>query len=77
MSLTNLSTDSTSRPARSRIDELVPSRYALKIGEIDMMVISDGVLPLPTKMLDITPTRPSGRPGLRTCSCRRTPSTGR
>jgi glyoxylase-like metal-dependent hydrolase (beta-lactamase superfamily II) len=31
--------------------ELVPSRYALKIGEIDVMVISDGVLPLPTKML--------------------------
>ncbi|HVJ61526.1 MAG TPA: MBL fold metallo-hydrolase, partial [Tahibacter sp.] len=28
-------------------DELVPSRYALRIGEIDVMVISDGVLPLP------------------------------
>ena len=51
MSLTNLSTDSTSRPARSRIDELVPSRYALKVGEIDVLVVSDGVLPLPTKML--------------------------
>ncbi|BAM88737.1 conserved hypothetical protein [Bradyrhizobium oligotrophicum S58] len=34
-----------------RQDELVPSRYALKVGEIDVMVISDGVLPLPTKML--------------------------
>ena len=32
-------------------DEAVPSRYALRIGEIDVMVISDGVLPLPTKML--------------------------
>ena len=28
--------------------ELVPSRYALRVGEIDVMVISDGVLPLPT-----------------------------
>ncbi|MFC4277558.1 MBL fold metallo-hydrolase [Achromobacter aloeverae] len=28
--------------------DLVPSRYALRIGEIDAMVISDGVLPLPT-----------------------------
>jgi len=31
--------------------ELVPSRYALQIGEIDVLVVSDGVLPLPTKML--------------------------
>lgn len=31
--------------------ELVPSRYALRIGEIDVLVISDGVLPLPTAML--------------------------
>jgi glyoxylase-like metal-dependent hydrolase (beta-lactamase superfamily II) len=29
----------------------VPSRYALKIGEIDVLVVSDGVLPLPTTML--------------------------
>jgi len=28
------------------IDELVPSRYALKVGDIDVMVISDGVLPI-------------------------------
>ena len=27
--------------------DLVPSRYALRIGDIDVMVISDGVLPLP------------------------------
>jgi glyoxylase-like metal-dependent hydrolase (beta-lactamase superfamily II) len=32
-------------------DELVPSRYAVKIGDIDVLVVSDGVLPLPTKML--------------------------
>ena len=32
-------------------DELVPSRYALKIGEIDVLVVSDGVLTLPGAML--------------------------
>src|SRR5882757_688950 len=32
-------------------DELVPSRYALKIGDIDVMVVSDGVLLLPGAML--------------------------
>lgn len=38
-------------PGKSSTGELVPSRYALRIGDIDVMVISDGVLPLPTKML--------------------------
>ena len=32
------------RPVR---DELVPSRYALRVGEIDVLVVSDGVLPIP------------------------------
>src|SRR6516162_3832596 len=32
-------------------DELVPSRYALRVGEIDVLVISDGVLLLPGAML--------------------------
>ena len=32
-------------------EELVPSRYAVRIGEIDVLVVSDGVLPLPTAML--------------------------
>jgi glyoxylase-like metal-dependent hydrolase (beta-lactamase superfamily II) len=27
-------------------DELVPSRYALQVGEIDVLVVSDGVLPI-------------------------------
>jgi glyoxylase-like metal-dependent hydrolase (beta-lactamase superfamily II) len=36
------------RPGR---DELVPSRYALQVGEIDVLVISDGVLSLPGEML--------------------------
>ena len=32
-------------------EELVPSRYAVRVGEIDVLVVSDGVLPLPTAML--------------------------
>lgn len=31
--------------------EFVPSRYPLKIGDIDVIVVSDGVLPLPGQML--------------------------
>ena len=31
--------------------DLVPSRYAVRVGDIDVLVISDGVLPLPTAML--------------------------
>src|SRR5499426_2834770 len=38
-------------PGRTGIDELVPSRYALKVGEIEVLVISDGVLPLPTSTI--------------------------
>ncbi|KQO69365.1 MBL fold metallo-hydrolase [Methylobacterium sp. Leaf111] len=37
--------------SRTGSEELVPSRYAVRIGEIDVLVVSDGVLPLPTKML--------------------------
>ncbi|UEM07876.1 MBL fold metallo-hydrolase (plasmid) [Skermanella rosea] len=48
---TTLSFDNASHPGRSGHDELVPSRYALRIGEIDVLVLSDGVLPLPTAML--------------------------
>jgi glyoxylase-like metal-dependent hydrolase (beta-lactamase superfamily II) len=43
--------DNTSHPSRPAPEELVPSRYAVRIGEIDVLVISDGVLPLPTAML--------------------------
>ncbi|KJH86035.1 beta-lactamase [Pseudomonas fluorescens] len=35
----------------SATEELVPSRYALKVGDIDVLVISDGVLPLPTSTM--------------------------
>jgi len=34
-----------------RLDELVPSRYAVQVGDIEVLVVSDGVLPLPTAML--------------------------
>ncbi|APG87530.1 beta-lactamase (plasmid) [Sinorhizobium americanum CCGM7] len=48
---TNRSLDNTSPSSRSRPEELVPSRYAVQVGEIEVLVISDGVLPLPTQML--------------------------
>ncbi|MET0720184.1 MAG: MBL fold metallo-hydrolase, partial [Tardiphaga sp.] len=51
MSLTNMSLDNTSRPGTRAPEELVPSRYALRIGDIEVLVVSDGVLPLPTAML--------------------------
>ena len=51
MSLANMRLDNTSNPASRTPEELVPSRYALRIGDIDVMVVSDGVLPLPTAML--------------------------
>jgi glyoxylase-like metal-dependent hydrolase (beta-lactamase superfamily II) len=34
-----------------RPDELVPSRYALRVGEIDVLVISDGVLTPPAESM--------------------------
>lgn len=51
MSLANMTLDNASRSRRSGPEELVPSRYALKVGDIDVLVISDGVLSLPTQML--------------------------
>src|SRR4029077_7532739 len=47
----NMSLDNPSHPGRPRPDELVPSRYALRVGEIDVLVVSDGVLSLPGAML--------------------------
>lgn len=46
-----MSIDVASRSTRPAPEELVPSRYAVKIGDIEVLVISDGVLPLPTTML--------------------------
>ena len=48
---------STAYPVPSRPGELVPSRYALRVDEIDVLVVSDGVLPLPTSAI-----APDGRP---------------
>ncbi|MEH2554658.1 glyoxylase-like metal-dependent hydrolase (beta-lactamase superfamily II) [Bradyrhizobium algeriense] len=45
------SLDNTSHPGRAGTDELVPSRYALQIGEIDVLVISDGVLTPPSESM--------------------------
>ncbi len=37
-----------SNPGKPASNDLVPSRYALRVGEIDVLVISDGVLPFKT-----------------------------
>ena len=47
----DLQPDNISSFGGSGSEELVPSRYALRIGEIDVLVVSDGVLPLPTATL--------------------------
>ena len=41
-----MSLDNTSQLGGQGLDELVPSRYALRVGDIDVLVISDGVLPI-------------------------------
>lgn len=41
----------TSHPDGPGSDELVPSRYALRVGEIDVLVICDGVLPIPAPVM--------------------------
>jgi glyoxylase-like metal-dependent hydrolase (beta-lactamase superfamily II) len=46
-----MSLDNISHLGRPAPDELVPSRYALRVGEIDVLVISDGVLPLPARTM--------------------------
>lgn len=48
-----LSKNPTAYAARPKSQELVPSRYALRIGEIDALVVSDGVLPLPAATMAI------------------------
>lgn len=47
-------------PIEAASNDLVPSRYALRIGEIDVLVISDGVLPLPFETMS-TNVEPVGR----------------
>ena len=38
MTTTNISLDKTSHPGRTGTDELVPSRYVLRVGEIDVLL---------------------------------------
>lgn len=56
MKLDTIARPTVSRPAASRPNashpgDLVPSRYALNVGELEVLVVSDGVLPLPTATL--------------------------
>jgi glyoxylase-like metal-dependent hydrolase (beta-lactamase superfamily II) len=46
-----MSLDIASHSDRTGTDELVPSRYALRVGKIDVLMISDGVFPLPATTL--------------------------
>ncbi|MDT5177489.1 MAG: hypothetical protein QOJ95_1687 [Mycobacterium sp.] len=46
-----MSLDDISRLGTAEADELVPSRYALQVGNIDVLVISDGVLPITASTL--------------------------
>ncbi|WP_406275840.1 MBL fold metallo-hydrolase [Nocardia sp. NBC_00881] len=41
-----MSSDNPSQSGGQALDELVPSRYALQVGDIEVLVISDGVLPI-------------------------------
>ena len=41
-----MSLDNISHLGGQGLDELVPSRYALQVGDIEVLVISDGVLPI-------------------------------
>jgi glyoxylase-like metal-dependent hydrolase (beta-lactamase superfamily II) len=43
--------DNTSHLGGQGLDELVPSRYALQVGDIEVLVISDGVLPISASTL--------------------------
>ncbi len=45
------SLDSTRRAGAAAPDELVPSRYALRVGDIEVLVISDGVLTPPAESM--------------------------
>src|SRR5215475_5439906 len=49
--MTNTSLHDISHLGGPGPDELVPSRYALQVGDIDVLVISDGVIPLPAETL--------------------------
>ena len=56
-----MSLDNISRLG-SPVDELVPSRYAVSVGDIEVLVISDGVLPITASTLatNVEPTELAG-----------------
>ncbi|NOV26485.1 MBL fold metallo-hydrolase [Cupriavidus necator] len=41
----------TARLGKEGSGELVPSRYAVRVGDVDVVLISDGILPLPTSTM--------------------------
>lgn len=49
--VTGVGLESPSRTDQSQPDELVPSRYAVEVGDIEVIVVSDGVLSLPGELL--------------------------
>jgi hypothetical protein len=49
-----------------RRDELVPSRYAMQVGDIDVFVVSDGVISIPAEVMATNADPQSGRPGYTT-----------
>ena len=55
-----MSLDNISHPGGMGHDELVPSRYALRVGDIDVLVVSDRVLIAARR--DVGPQRRPGRP---------------
>ncbi|PVY79939.1 metallo-beta-lactamase superfamily protein [Cupriavidus alkaliphilus] len=41
----------TANLGKDSAGELVPSRYAVRVGDVDVVLISDGILPLPTSTM--------------------------
>ncbi len=46
-----MSVESISDLGTTNVDELVPSRYAVQVGDIEVLVISDGVLPITARTM--------------------------
>lgn len=52
--MTSTASATLNRTSSARVpasDDLVPSRYALQVGDIEVLVISDGMMSIPTKVL--------------------------
>ena len=72
-----MSLDNIAHLGSQGLDELVPSRYALQVGDIEVLVISDGVLPITAETMATNADPADLAPGWTACSCRRRCSTGR